>query len=129
MDFPTPSGWIMPAETLRRVGLFDPAMRWHLDNEWLGRLAEAGIPRCHLVERTAPVTLTYAAQTRPWIANVMRNGGPHVTVRRHMFLAPLIFRLVHSRSGMARIATEPLLQQQSQIEYMTLASRYGRVPW
>jgi len=128
-DFPTPSGWIMSAKTLSRVGLFDLAMRWHLDNEWLGRLAEAAIPRCHLVERTAPVTLLHSAQTRPWIANVIRNGGPQVTVRRHTYLAPLVLRLVHSRSGMARIATEPQLQQQSRKEYETLAARFGRVPW
>ena len=128
-DFPTPSRWIMPTQTLNRVGGFDPAMRWHLDNEWLGRLAEAGIRRCHLVERTAPVTLLHSAQTRPWIANVIRNGGPNVSVRRHTNLAPLVFRLVHSRSGMARIANEPALQQQSQREYAMLATRYGRVPW
>jgi hypothetical protein len=128
-DFPTPSGWMMSAGTLRQVGMFDPAMRWHLDNEWLGRLAQASIPRCHLVEMTAPVTLTYAEQTRPWIANVLRNGGGRVSVRRHGGLAPLVFRLVHSRSGMARIATEPALRQQSHNEYVALANRYGRVPW
>jgi hypothetical protein len=128
-DFPTPSGWIMSAQTLRRVGLFDTTMRWHLDNEWLGRLAEAAIPRCHLVERTAPVTLAHSEQTRPWIANVIRNGGPHVLVRRHLLFTPLVLRLVHSRSGMGRIAQEPALQQESHNEYVALATRYGRVPW
>ena len=111
------------------MGLFDLGTRWHLDNEWLGRLAEAGIPRCHLLEQTAPLALARAALMRPWIANVVRNGGPHVTLRRHAFLAPLVFRLVHSRSGLGRIARDPALQQESQNEYQALANRFGRIPW
>ncbi len=128
-DFPTPSGWMMTPDTLRRVGAFDPAMRWHLDNEWLGRLAERGIGRCHLVELTAPTTLEAAHQVRPWLANVLRNGGPAVTIMRHAQLAPLVIRLVHPRSGMGRIATDPALAQQSTGEYEALVRRYGRIPW
>lgn len=128
-DFPTPSGWIMPFDTLRRVGRFDPAMRWHLDNEWLGRLAASGIKRCHLVDAMAPNSLALAEQVRPWLANVVRFGGGNVNVQRHTKLAPLVTRLVHSRSGTAQIAVDPVLRQQSQAEYTMLIQRYGRIPW
>ena len=128
-DFPTPSGWMMPFDTLRRVGCFDPIMRWHLDNEWLGRLAESRIKRCHLVDAMAPNSLALAEQVRPWLANVVRFGGSNVDVQRHTMLVPLVTRLVHSRSGTAQIAIDPVLKQQSQTEYTILIDRYGRIPW
>lgn len=128
-DFPTPSGWMMPSSTLRQVGRFDPAMRWHLDNEWLGRLSESGVTRCHLVDALAPATFAMAEQVRPWIANVVRFGGAHLELQRHTMLAPLVTRLVHSRSGTARIAADPVLREQSAAEYAILTRRYGRIPW
>ena len=128
-DFPTPSGWLMPADTLRRIGGFNSTLRWHLDNEWLGRLGNSGIRRCHLVEVTAPATLAHAEQVRPWIANVIRFGGPAVDVKRHRLPAPLVIRMVHSRSGMARIGSDPVIAQQSQAELAGLISHYGRIPW
>lgn len=128
-DFPTPSGWIMPSAILRRVGRFDPTMRWHLDNEWLGRLSEAGVKRCHLLDAMAPATFAMAEQVRPWIANVVRFGGNNLELQRHTMLAPLVIRLVHSRSGMARLAADPVLAEQSRAEYAQLIERYGRIPW
>lgn len=128
-DFPTPSGWIMSAATLNRIGRFNPVMRWHLDNEWLGRLSESGIKRCHLVEVTAPATLAQAEQVRPWIANVIRFGGSSLDIKRHRLPAPLVIRTVHARSGMARIAGDPILHQQSQAEYQRLIQRFGHIPW
>lgn len=128
-DFPTPSGWMMPSTTLRRVGHFDPTMRWHLDNEWLGRLSETGAKRCHLLDALAPATLAMAEQVRPWIANVVHFGGKNLDLHRHTMLAPLVIRLVHSRSGMARLAVDPILAEQSRAEYAVLINRYGRIPW
>jgi hypothetical protein len=128
-DFPTPSGWMMPTPTLRRVGRFDLTMRWHLDNEWLGRLSESGVKRCHLVDALAPATLAMAEQVRPWIANVVRFGGGNLELQRHTMLAPLVTRLVHAGSGMARIAADPVLTEQSAAEYAVLMRRYGRIPW
>lgn len=128
-DFPTPSGWMMPSATLRRVGRFDPAMRWHLDNEWLGCLSESGVTRCHLLDAMAPATFAMAEQVRPWIADVVRFGGNNLELRRHTMLAPLVVRLVHSRSGMARLAADPALAEQSRAEYARLIKRYGRIPW
>jgi hypothetical protein len=62
----------MPASTMRAVGEFNEGYRWHLDNEWLGRLAEKKIVRIHLVEATAPVDYQLMAQVRPWLANVIK---------------------------------------------------------
>ena len=128
-DFPTPSGWMMTTDLWRRVGPFDESLRWHVDNDWLGRLALSGAKRIHLVEATAPVTLQTCAQVRPWIANVLTQGGPNSTVKRHLSSRPLIRRMVHHGSGMYRIATDPVAAAQSQDEYQQLASRYGRIPW
>jgi hypothetical protein len=128
-DFPTPSGWLMPADTLHRIGCFDSTLRWHLDNDWLGRLGVSGIRRCHLVEVTAPTTLAHAEQVRPWIANVIRCGGYALEVKRHLLPTPLVIRMVHAGSGMARIGSDPVIARQSQAEFTMLASRYGRIPW
>jgi len=128
-DFPTPSGWIMSADLWRSVGPFDESFRWHLDNEWLGRLGAGPARRIHLVEATAPVTIENCAQVRPWLANVLTHGGPHSTLRRHPSSRPLLRRTVHSGSGMFRIATDPVAADQSRNEYLQLAARYGRIPW
>jgi glycosyltransferase involved in cell wall biosynthesis len=128
-DFPTPSGWIMATDLWRSVGVFDESFRWHLDNEWLGRLGFSHARRIHLVEATAPITIESCAQVRPWIANVLTLGGPHSTVRRHLSSQPLLRRTVHPGSGMFRIATNPVAAAESQNEYRHLVARYGRVPW
>jgi hypothetical protein len=128
-DFPTPSGWIMSAELWRHIGGFDESLRWHVDNDWLGRLAMSGARRIHLVEATAPVTAENCAQVRPWIANVLNLGGPHSAVRRHLSSQPLVRRTVHSGSGMYKIAASPAALAESQNEYRQLVARYGRVPW
>ncbi|MDR3407185.1 MAG: glycosyltransferase family 2 protein [Methylovirgula sp.] len=128
-DFPTPSGWIMAADLWRKVGPFDESLRWHVDNDWLGRLALSGARRVHLVEATAPITLQSSAQVRPWIANVLTQGGPGSTVRRHLSSRPLVRRTVHQGSGMHQIATNPMAAAESQSEYRQLISRYGRIPW
>lgn len=128
-DFPTPSGWIMPVATLTKIGLFDCAFRWHIDNDWLGRLARSGLSRCHLVEVTAPTTLASSLQVRPWIANVLRLAGPFSDVKRHASTAPLVVRLVHPRSGMAMIASNPVLAAESRKEQEMLLGRFGHIPW
>jgi hypothetical protein len=128
-DFPTPSGWMMPLSTLRQIGCFDRSLRWHLDNDWLGRLAASRITRCHLVDALAPMTVALAEQVRPWMARVAQLGGTHLEIQRHTMLIPLVIRLVHSRSGMARISADPVFARESQDEYAILIQRYGRIPW
>lgn len=127
-DFPVPSGWLMPLSTFRTVGEFDPAYRFHFDNEWLGRLAETGLPRVHLVESTAPIA-SGKFDTRPWLANVLNMGGPASRLARHPSPYPLVRRLVHSNSGIQRIANQRDLAEISAAELAALVKRFGRLPW
>lgn len=128
-DFPTPTGWVMPRSTWEQVGPFDTDYRLHHDNEWLGRLAEHGLARTHLVESTAPLCVHVARQVRPWLANVLEWGGDHVRLERHDSPAPLVRRLVHTESLMHRIATDSAAQALSYADYERLRQRYGRIPW
>lgn len=128
-DFPTPSGWIMTKSALQSVGEFNEEFRFHMDNEWLGRLCEAKIARLHLVEETAPNAIKFAHQVRPWLANVIGNSGGFTRLARHESPYPLVRRLVHSKSGMAQIETNPVFQEISRDEYARLVKRFGRVPW
>lgn len=128
-DFPIPSGWVMPARTLRDVGEFDESYRFHMDNEWLGRLAAIGALRCHLVEATAPVKAERMAMVRPHLFNYRKNGGEKAALLRHGDPVPLVLRLVHSRSGMENIRSRQDLCARSRTEVERLVATYGRLPW
>lgn len=128
-DFPTPSGWFMPSKTLQMVGEFDEAYKFHLDNDWLGRLGASRASRAHLVEFTAPIDLKYVAQIRPWLSNVITLGGEMSQLCRHNSPYPLVKRLVHSGSGMAQISTNASYAEISKQECAKLISTYGRIPW
>jgi glycosyltransferase involved in cell wall biosynthesis len=128
-DFATPSGWMMPQATLSKVGEFSDEYRFHLDNEWLGRLSEAGIPRLHMVEATAPVRADLVRAVRPWLANVVTLSGGHCRLARHSQPVPLVRRLVHSGSGMARISKDEKLKAISTQEHQKMMVRFGRTPW
>jgi glycosyltransferase involved in cell wall biosynthesis len=128
-DFPTPSGWFMPVATLRKVGGFNESYRFHLDNEWLGRLAQTGLRRLHLVESTAPVDVRYLQAIRPWLANVIKLSAGHCRLARHDSPYPLVRRLVHSSSGMAQIAANQSLTDRSRQEIQQLIDDFGRIPW
>ena len=127
-DFPTPSGWVMRRAVWQTVGPFDTSYRYHLDNEWLGRLAARGFRRGHLVESTAPLDPRWMS-VRPWLHHLLTNGGPHSTLLRHDQPAPLVHRTVHAGSGMSAVATDAAAQSTSQHEYERLARTYGRIPW
>ncbi|MGV0992251.1 MAG: glycosyltransferase family 2 protein [Mycobacterium sp.] len=128
-DFPTPTGWVMPRSTWEQVGPFDTDYRLHHDNEWLGRLAEQGVARAHLIESTAPLSVDVARQVRPWLANVIDFGGGNVRLVRHDSPVPLVRRLVHTDSLMHRIATDEGAKALSGADYDRLFQRYGRIPW
>ena len=128
-DFPTPSGWLMSFDTLQRVGEFDETYRFHLDNEWLGRLCEAQIARIHLTESTAPGNMAYVPLIRPWLANVVQYSGGMTRLIRHSSPYPLVQRLVHANSGMSQIANDPVLKALSDQEVQRLHQRFGRTPW
>lgn len=128
-DFPTPSGWFMPAATLRRVGGFDPTYRWHLDNDWLGRLSATGARRLHLVESTAPIVAELARPVRPWLGRVLDQSRGTCRLGRHPWPEPLVRRLVHAGSGLSRIAADPVLRAASEAEQHRLIARHGHLPW
>ncbi len=128
-DFPTPSGWVMPRTTWAAVGQFDETYRYHLDNDWLGRLAVAGIDRIHLVESTAPVDLSAAIEVRPWLVKLIVAGGGRVRFARHSQPVPLVTRLVHPASGVHAIKNNPDVTAKSRAEIARLEAAYGRIPW
>ncbi len=128
-DFPTPSGWIMTAETFFKVGPFDPSYRYHLDNDWLGRLNETQTPRTHLVDATAPMSLIHIIENRPSLLALAQNSGPNLRIARHTNPWPLVRRLVHPESGMARIRTNEKALSESDAETKRLNLRFGRTPW
>ena len=127
-DFPTPSGWFMKVEVLQTIGEFNENYKYHLDNEWLGRLAESSISRGHLIECTAPKDSKYL-NIRPWLLNVLTYGGLNINLLRHNFPYPLVRRFIHSRSGMAQINTNPHSLNISKIEQNNLHLRFGHIPW
>jgi glycosyltransferase involved in cell wall biosynthesis len=127
-DFPTPSGWVMPRATWETVGPFDETYRYHLDNDWLGRLANACIDRIHLVEATAPIEVP-ALEVRPWLMNIAVAGGGRVRFARHTLPVPLVTRLVHGASGVHAIKNDPSVTVKSRAEIARLEAAYGRIPW
>ena len=128
-DFPTPSGWFMPASTLKQVGEFNESFRFHLDNEWLGRLAETKLKRFHMVESTAPIKKEFISSVRPWLGYALDLSGGYCQIMRHHSPYPLVKRLVHSGSGMAQIAENKSFQEISRREQEILVNRFGRIPW
>jgi glycosyltransferase involved in cell wall biosynthesis len=128
-DFPTPSGWFMNSSTLREMSGFNEDYRFHLDNEWLGRSAEKKITRLHLVESTAPIQDYLIGQVRPWLWKVLSLSGGLCNLGRHTSPYPLIKRLVHSKSGMAQISSNPELSKASNLECEMLVNSFGRIPW
>jgi glycosyltransferase involved in cell wall biosynthesis len=128
-DFPTPSGWILRRKIFDSVGPFDETYRWHIDNEWLGRLGEADITRVHLVESTAPMAPDLIGQNRPGLANVVYFGRPQPRIIRHEYPVPMVSRLVHSGSGMHRISQDLALKAESNNEKSRVRERFGRIPW
>lgn len=127
-DFPTPSGWVMEKKVWESVGPFNENYRFHLDNEWLGRLAESGAKRAHLVESTAPLD-QYWMMLRPWLHNVLTQGGPTSSLLRHQSVIPLVRRLVHEGSGLHSIKVDLSARERSKLEHTWLMKRFGRIPW
>ena len=118
-DFPTPSGWLMSAEVWRRSGGFDEAFRWHLDNDFLGKLLKMGIKRVHLTEQGATI------EGRDWLKNVSQFSQICNTSES----VPLVTRLHNPKGGMCTIATDPAAKTQSSREHHAMLERYGLIPW
>ena len=127
-DFPIPSTWVMRRTVWETVGPFDTSFQYHLDNEWLGRLALRGFQRGHLVEATAPIDAAWMV-VRPWLQKFLKYGGPHATLLRHGNPIPLVSRMVHGGSGMSTLRTDPGAKATSRREYGRLDETFGRIPW
>jgi glycosyltransferase involved in cell wall biosynthesis len=127
-DFPTPSGWLMPMESWRLIGGFDTSYRWHLDNEWLGRLGNSPLRRLHLVEGDS-LRDAQALSSRPHLLQCLRAGGPNVRLCGHPVAVPLVRRMVHAGSGMGQIGRSENLQEQARAEGHRLIDRFQRFPW
>lgn len=120
-DFATASGWVLRADLWSKVGPFDESFKWHLDNDFLGRLNKSGARRLHFAEHAATVN------PRPWLHQVSKFSKIAVT---DGLLEPLVTRTVNDQGGMARIARDPEARSQSQREHMMLWEKYGAViPW
>lgn len=120
-DFPTPSGWFMPVTTLKKVGKFNETFKWHLDNEWLGRLSETKSSRLHLIESNA--------QNRPELQKLVYFSLGFSQIKKHTLSTPLIKRIVHSKSGTNQILNDKIKLKESQREYDLLFKKFGRIPW
>jgi len=121
LDFPTPSGWLMPVSTLMKVGNFNESFKWHLDNEWLGRLAKTKSSRLHLIESSA--------QKRPELQKLVNYSLGFSKIGSHTLGTPLIKRILHSKSGTNQISNDKLKFEDSQKEYELLNKKFGRIPW
>ncbi len=121
LDFPTPSGWFMPVSTLLKVGNFNESFKWHLDNEWLGRLVETKSSRLHLIESNA--------QKRPELQKLVNFSLGFSKIGSHTLSTPLVKRIVHSKSGTNQILNDKLKFEDSQKEYDSLNKKFGRIPW
>ncbi len=121
LDFPTPSGWFMPVTTLKKVGKFNETFKWHLDNEWLGRLSETKSSRLHLVESNA--------QSRPQLQKLVDFSLGFSKIKNHTLSTPLIKRMIHSKSGTNQISNDKIKFKESQREYDLLFKKFGRIPW
>jgi len=116
-DFATPSGWLMHREIWDAVGPLNESFRWHIDNEWLGRLSARGISRMHLLEQSG--------QSRALFPTLARR----TTVRETGERFPLVLREVHADAATVRIARDPASRQQSWDEYHRMIESFGEIPW
>ncbi len=121
LDFPTPSGWFMPVTTLKKVGKFNETFKWHLDNEWLGKLSETKSSRLHLIESNA--------QNRPELQKLVDFSLRFSKIKKHSLGTPLIKRTIHSKSGTSQISNDKIKFKESQREYDLLFKKFGRIPW
>ena len=127
-DFPTPSGWLMPIGSWRLIGAFDTSYRWHLDNEWLGRLGDSRLRRMHLVE-SAGLPDAQALAGRPHLLQCLRAGGCNVRLCGHPAGVPLVRRMVHAASGMGQISRNESAGAEARAEGHRLIDRFRRFPW
>ncbi len=128
-DFPTPSGWFMRRSLWDEVGEMDTSYRYHLDNEWLGRLSNQGNRRVHLVERTAATDINELKEKRPFLNSFVDAKPGFNYVVRHSGDSPLVLRTANPLGGMSMIAASPEAKARSESEQARLIALFGRFPY
>lgn len=128
--YPTPSGWLMPFSTLDKIGLFNESYKYHIDNEWIGRLTESGLTRVHLIERLEPLAEKFDDYFRlnQTLLDMTAFTGGTIKIVAHDFSHPLIKKLWHDTSGMGQIRTKKLAKDISEVERKDLIERFGSIP-
>lgn len=127
-DFPTPSGWFMGRALWDEIGGMDASYRYHLDNDWLGRLSDAGKRRLHLVEAAAPQEAEELRRKRPLLSNYLNAKPGFNFLARHDEKTPLVMRTANPQGGMATIHASAEAGLRSREEYARLQAVYGRIP-
>ena len=126
-DFPVPSGWVMPKVTWDLLGGFAEGLITHQDNEFLGRLNEACLPRVHVIESLGPMTFGWAKGCRPGLALIENASRGGVRLARTTSPYPLVTKTIHphamsySWTHGEKTMNEPELKQ--------LVARFGTMPW
>jgi hypothetical protein len=123
------SGWLMPRSIWAAIGPFNESYRWHLDNEWLGRLARKNAARCHLVEKDVPLEGVRLAHERPELATLLKHNLGKVDLVGHGISWSLVRRRVHAGLGLAQIRSDPTIKAESRHEFQRLIEEYGRLSW
>ncbi len=118
-DFPTPSGWLLRRAAWERLGPLDESLRFHVDNDYLGRVNAHGLRRLHLVEMGAEISARKGLQKVARVSDILATGE----------LRPLVTRTRNTRGGMALIRREASAHEQSRVEQEILRARYGELPW
>lgn len=128
-DFATPSGWFMRRTLWNEIGEMDATYRYHLDNEWLGRLSMAGKRRVHLVERGVPEDLAALEKARPFLNSYVTARPGLNRLLRHDEEFPLVLRTANPLGGMSMIRLSSEARARSDAEQEKLKAKYGRFPY
>jgi hypothetical protein len=117
--FPTPSTWLLSRSAWELLGGYDEALRFHYDNDLLGRASAAGLRRAHVVPAGAD------PDAEAWRQNIARAGAAVVVEG----LAPLVVRTVRPGTLTSRRERDAGARATSSAELAEIARRYGWVPW
>lgn len=128
-DFATPSGWFMRRTLWDEVGEMDTSYRYHLDNDWLGRLSDGGNRRVHLVEASAAHNIDELKAKRPFLHSFSNAKPGYNFVVRHSEDAPLVVRTANPLGGMSMIRISPDARARSEEEQERLRVKFGRFPY
>ena len=129
-DFPTPSGWIMRRDVWTAVGPFDESYRFHLDNDWLGRLGEFGLPAAPPRGIDGPASpagvedAAAAAASGAGVSAAERPSWPATST-------PCPWSAAWFISAPAWLISRPTPKSgaASNAEHARLVERFGRIPW